>query len=185
MIFALSSLWGYSLVLRGDTASLPFARRAYGFFAMSVVLTAMVLALLLLMRDFRIEYVYQYSGVDLSPRYQLAAFWAGQKGSFLIWLLWGTLLGVLVRKSAGRNEPAIMGIYTLTLIGLLFILTRENPFVMLKETPLDGQGLNPLLQDDWMVIHPPIMFVGYAAAAIPFAFAMASLFRRDYDDWAA
>ena len=78
-----------------------------------------------------------------------------------------------------------MGIYTLTLIGLLFILVRENPFVMLKETPLDGQGLNPLLQDDWMVIHPPIMFVGYAAAAIPFAFAMAALWRRDYDGWAA
>ena len=49
---------------------------------------------------------------------------------------------------------------------------------MLSETPLDGQGLNPLLQDDWMVIHPPIMFVGYAATAIPFAFAMASLWRR-------
>src|SRR5215213_138739 len=78
-----------------------------------------------------------------------------------------------------------MGIYTLNLLGILFILVRENPFVMLKETPLDGQGLNPLLQDDWMVIHPPIMFIGYALSAIPFAFAMASLWRRQYDGWAA
>ncbi len=78
-----------------------------------------------------------------------------------------------------------MGLYLLTLIGLLFILVRENPFVMLKETPVDGAGLNPLLQDDWMVIHPPIMFIGFAATAVPFAFAMAALWRREYDGWAA
>ncbi|HYH47545.1 MAG TPA: cytochrome c-type biogenesis CcmF C-terminal domain-containing protein, partial [Thermoanaerobaculia bacterium] len=60
-----------------------------------------------------------------------------------------------------------------------------NPFVMLKETPVDGAGLNPLLQDDWMVIHPPIMFIGFAATAVPFAFAMAALWRRQYDGWAA
>jgi cytochrome c-type biogenesis protein CcmF len=77
-----------------------------------------------------------------------------------------------------------MGVYTLTLLGLLLILVRENPFVMLRQTPLDGQGLNPLLQDNWMVIHPPIMFIGYAASAIPFSFAMASLWRRKYDGWA-
>ena len=188
LFFAVTTIVGYVGVAgggTGDSSSLRFARRSYDFFAVSITLAALVLGLLLMMRDFRIEYVHQYSGMDLPGHYQLAAFWAGQKGSFLIWLLWGTLLGVLVRKSAGRNEPAIMGIYTMTLIGLLFILVRENPFVMLKETPLDGQGLNPLLQDDWMVIHPPIMFIGYAASAIPFAFAMASLFRRDYDDWAA
>ncbi|HVG06957.1 MAG TPA: cytochrome c-type biogenesis CcmF C-terminal domain-containing protein [Thermoanaerobaculia bacterium] len=185
LFFSVMSIVGYIWVGAGDGSALRFARRSYDFFAVAITLSALILGLLLMMRDFRIEYVHQYSGMDLPGHYQLAAFWAGQKGSFLIWLLWGTLLGVLVRKSAGRNEPAIMGIYTLTLIGLLFILVRENPFVMLKETPLDGQGLNPLLQDDWMVIHPPIMFIGYAASAIPFAFAMASLFRRDYDDWAA
>ena len=185
LLFAVTTIFGYVGVLGGDGNSLRFARRSYDFFAVAITLASLMLGLLLLMRDFRIEYVHQYSGTDLPAHYQFAAFWAGQKGSFLIWLLWGTLIGVLVRKTAGRNEPAIMGIYTLTLIGLLFILVRENPFVMLKETPLDGQGLNPLLQDDWMVIHPPIMFVGYAASAIPFAFAMASLWRKDYDDWAA
>jgi cytochrome c-type biogenesis protein CcmF len=186
LIFALSSLWGYSLVLRGDAASLTFARRAYGFFALSVTLASALLLILLLLRDFRIEYVHQYSGLDLPVHYQLAAFWAGQKGSFLIWLFWGALLGLAVRRTTGRSEAPVMGIYTLTLLGLLFILVRENPFVMLREAPLDGEGLNPLLQDDWMVIHPPIMFVGYAASAIPFAFAMASLWRRDWSGgWAA
>ncbi len=185
LFFALASVWGYSLVLRGDAGSLVFARRAYNFFALSIVLTAAVLILLLLLRDFRIEYVYQYSGTDLPGRYQLASFWAGQKGSFLIWLLWGSLLGLGIKRSAGKAEPAVMMIYILTVLGLLLILVRENPFVMLGQTPVEGAGLNPLLQDNWMVIHPPIMFVGYAASAIPFAFAMASLWRRDYDSWAA
>jgi len=83
-----------------------------------------------------------------------------------------------------KDEAPVMGIYTLTLLGLLFILVRDSPFKMLGKTPTDGLGLNPLLQNNWMVIHPPIMFVGYAASAIPFAFAMASLWRRKYDGWA-
>ncbi len=190
LIFALCTMWGYAQALvageanSGNTAARTFARRSYGFFAFSIVLTAAMMSLLLMMRDFRVEYVYQYSGMDLPTYYQFASFWAGQKGSFLIWLFWGALLGLLVRRTAGPNEPAIMGIYTLTLMGLLLILVRENPFVMLGKTPTDGVGLNPLLQDNWMVIHPPIMFVGYAASAIPFAFAMASLWRRKYDGWA-
>jgi len=187
LFFSLMALWGYaqSLSPAGAAASLPFARRAYAFFAMSIVLCGLLLVLLLAIRDFRVEYVFQYSGLDLPLHYQIAALWAGQKGSFLIWLFWGALLGLLVGRTAGKNEPAVMGIYTLTLLGILFILVRENPFLMLKETPADGQGLNPLLQDNWMAIHPPIMFIGYAASAIPFAFAMASLWRRKYDGWAA
>jgi cytochrome c-type biogenesis protein CcmF len=185
LFFALATMWGYSLALSGDAGALHFARRAYGFFALSILLAAVVLLLLLVARDFRVEYVFQYSGLDLPWYYQLAAFWAGQKGSFMIWLFWGTMLGLLVRRTTGRSEPAVMGIYTLTLVGLLLILVRQNPFVMLRQTPVDGQGLNPLLQDNWMVIHPPIMFIGYAASAIPFAFAMAALWRRKYDGWAA
>jgi cytochrome c-type biogenesis protein CcmF len=185
LIFALFTMWGYAEALAtGTTEARNFARRSYGFFAFSIVLTAAMMSLLLMMRDFRVEYVYQYSGMDLPTYYQFSSFWAGQKGSFLIWLFWGALLGLLVRRTAGPNEPAIMGVYTLTLMGLLLILVRQNPFIMLGKTPTDGVGLNPLLQDNWMVIHPPIMFIGYAASAIPFSFAMASLWRRKYDGWA-
>src|SRR3954454_12655760 len=185
LFFALATMWGYALSLSGDAGALTFARRSYSFFALSIFLTAVVLLSLLIARDFRVEYVYQYSGMDLPWFYQLAAFWAGQKGSFMIWLFWGTMLGLLVWPITGRSDPAVMGIYTLTLLGLLLILVRENPFLMLRQTPVDGQGLNPLLQDNWMVIHPPIMFIGYAASAIPFSFAMAALWRRKYDGWAA
>jgi cytochrome c-type biogenesis protein CcmF len=185
LAFALSCLWGYSLVLRGDATALLFARRAYGFFATAVGLAALVLVLLLTLRDFRIDYVFRYSGLDLPGHYQFAAFWAGQQGSFMIWLVWGALLGLLLQRSAGRAEPAVMGVYLLTLLGLVFILVRQSPFAMRLDAPLDGQGLNPLLQDDWMVIHPPIMFIGFAASAVPFSFAMAALWTRRFDGWAA
>jgi cytochrome c-type biogenesis protein CcmF len=186
-IFGAAALVGYADVLSGNGRSLAFARRSYGFFAVSILLTGALMILLLLLRDYRIEYVYQYSGNDLPTHYQFASFWAGQKGSFLIWLIWGSLLGLLVQRSAGhgKREAGVMGIYTLTVLALLLILIRENPFKMLPQTPGDGVGLNPLLQDNWMVIHPPIMFIGYAMSAIPFAFAMASLWRRDFDGWAA
>ncbi|MEM7355031.1 MAG: cytochrome c biogenesis protein CcsA [Acidobacteriota bacterium] len=189
VFFGLAALWGYSQVPRtagpAHDSTLRFARRGYFFFTLSIVFSSLVLALCLWRRDFRIEYVAQYSGLDLPFHFQLAAFWAGQKGSFLIWLFWAALIGLPLSRSAGRDEPTVMIVYTLTVFGLLFILVRENPFVMLTETPLDGKGLNPLLQDDWMVIHPPIMFIGYASAAIPFAFAVAAMWHRDTSRWAA
>ncbi|MEM9598432.1 MAG: cytochrome c biogenesis protein CcsA, partial [Acidobacteriota bacterium] len=184
-VFALAAFWGYARVLQGDESALSFARRGYGFFALSVVFSAVVLALALWRRDFRIEYVYQYSGTDLESHFQLAAFWAGQKGSFLIWLMWGVLLGIPLSRTAGRDEPTVMLAYLPTVFWLAILLVRNNPFVMLPEAPADGAGLNPLLQDDWMVIHPPLMFVGYAAAAIPFAFAVGAMWRGDMRNWAA
>jgi len=185
LIFSLTSLWGYSAALAGDPRGVAFGRRSYRFFALSIVFTAGILGVLLFQRDFRIEYIFQYSGMDLPAHYQLAAFWAGQKGSFLIWLFWASLLGVPLMKASGkRHEPTVMIVYLLTTLGLLLILVRENPFVMLTEAATDGKGLNPLLQDDWMVIHPPIMFIGFASTAVPFAFAMAALWRKDFSDWA-
>ncbi len=184
LAFALAALWGWLDLYRGDASARPFARRAYLCFTLAIVGASLLLLLALGRRDFRIDYVFQYSGLDLPWYFQLAAFWAGQKGSFLIWLLFGALIGLPLMRTTGRQEPSVMGIYLLAQLGLLLILVRENPFTMLGHAPVDGQGLNPLLQDNWMVIHPPIMFVGYALAAVPFAFAMSALLRRDTSEWA-
>ncbi|HEV8240020.1 MAG TPA: cytochrome c biogenesis protein CcsA [Thermoanaerobaculia bacterium] len=186
LLFALVALAGYVQLFarEDDEDTRRFARRSYALFVLSVLMGAAVLVVLLLRRDFRIEYVSQYSGAELPWFYRFSSFWAGQKGSFLIWLVSGSLLGLPLRKAAGREEAPVMGVYLLTLIGLLFILVRETPFVMLTQTPTDGSGLNPLLQDPWMVIHPPIMFTGFAASAIPFSFAVAAMVRRRYDRWA-
>ncbi len=184
LAFALATLWGYYDLHRGDESARAFARRSYLFFALSIVAASGLLLFALARRDFRVDYVFQYSGLDLPFHYQIAAFWAGQKGSFLIWLFWGALIGIPLARSAGRQEAPVMGTYLLAQLGLLLILVRENPFTMLGHAPADGQGLNPLLQDDWMVIHPPIMFIGYALAATPFAFGMAALWRRDTSEWA-
>ena len=185
VFFALASLWGYTRALNGDRTALTYARRGYNFYALTVVLACIVMVICLWRRDFRIEYVYQYSGLDLAGHFQIAAMWAGQKGSFLLWLLWSALIGIPLARSAGRSESSVMWVYLLTQFGLLLILAKNNPFVMLPEAPPDGAGLNPLLQDDWMVIHPPVMFVGYASTAIPFSFAIAALWRGDTKDWAA
>src|ERR1044071_2142742 len=186
LLFALVSLAVYvqPLAREEDEDTRRFARRSYALFVLSVLMGAAVLVVLLLRRDFRIEYVSQYSGAELPWFYRFSSFWAGQKGSFLIWLVAGSLLGLPLRKAAGREEAPVMGVYILTLVGLLFILVRETPFVMLTQTPTDGSGLNPLLQDPWMVIHPPIMFTGFAASAIPFSFAVSAMVRRRYDRWA-
>src|SRR5918996_5497900 len=106
LLFALLSIAAYvQLLSRPDEeATRRFARLAYRCFAIAIVLGAGVLVVLLLRRDFRIEYVAQYSGVELPWYYQFSAFWAGQKGSFLIWLLAGSLLGLLLPRTAGREE---------------------------------------------------------------------------------
>ena len=185
VLFALAALWGYSKSLGGDPTALTFARRGYRFYVLSVAMACVVLVICLWRRDFRIEYVYQYSGLDLASHFQVAAFWAGQKGSFLIWLMWSAAIGIPLARTAGRSEASVMWVYLLTQMGLILILAKNNPFVMLPEAPADGAGLNPLLQDDWMVIHPPVMFIGYAATAIPYSFAIAALWRGDTKNWAA
>ncbi len=91
-------------------------------------------------------------------------------------------------RFARHYESRVMVVYNATLLSLIVLLLRQNPFrfhqgLTAGNIPMDGQGLNPLLQNPWMVIHPPIMFIGYASLAIPFAFAIAALWMRRYDEW--
>lgn len=164
-------------------AALFLGRRLYYAFAGSILLASVLLMYRLLEHDFRLSYVASYSGRELPLRYLFSTFWAGQEGSFLTWLFFGAIIGFFVLRTAREQEPPVMAVYVLSFLGIVAILVKQSPFRFLAEVPADGQGLNPLLQDPWMVIHPPVMFAGFASLSVPFAFAIAALWTKRWDGW--
>lgn len=145
-------------------------------------LAAIYLLILILSNQFQYAYVFGYSSKDLPLAYKISAFWAGQEGSFLLWLVFHALFGIILsrRQSVSAGTMAAYGIVQLV---LLTILLAKSPFMMLPETRADGAGLNPLLQDPWMAIHPPVIFLGYAGLAIPFAYAIGGLLANEHRRW--
>ncbi|HET9299422.1 MAG TPA: cytochrome c biogenesis protein CcsA [Candidatus Polarisedimenticolaceae bacterium] len=171
--------------VRGSASAERLFRWTYLGLTASLAAASALLLVAIFTHDFRFSYVYGYSSRDLPFLYLLSAFWAGQQGSFLLWALIGALLGLpLYRK--GAFEPAkVMACYVPTVGALTFLMLdpAANPFTLAPEVAPDGRGLNPLLQDPWMASHPPMVFFGYAAAAIPFAFALvAALGKQDKKD---
>ncbi|MEE8418115.1 MAG: cytochrome c biogenesis protein CcsA, partial [candidate division Zixibacteria bacterium] len=181
------SMAAYLLVAVGVKEFRLSARILY-WLLFGMVLIALVELLQLFLTDqFQYSYVAGYSSSDLSNNwphfYKLSALWAGQQGTFLLWLVFGLILGYWVKSRAKENEGWVMFFYILGQVFLLVLTIVSDPFEKLDFIPADGQGLNPLLQNYWMQIHPPIVFIGFAAACIPFAFAMASLATNKYNDW--
>lgn len=166
-----------------DTLAWNVARYSFTGFVAFVTLASILLMFAILKHEFIYSYVVNYSSRDLPLQYLISSFWAGQEGSFLLWVLLGAWLGIFVMHKSGEMEPQVMTIYNLNNLFLMILLIKQSPFKMLAAAPADGQGLNMLLQDPWMVIHPPVVFLGYAAFTIPFAYAIAALWRREYDSW--
>jgi len=132
-------------------------------------------------------YVASYSNRDLETFYKFAGLWAGQRGSLLFWaLLLSIFASITVFQNRNKNREfmpyvagVLQGIFTFFLVVLLF--AKVNPFQKLAFLPADGQGLNPQLQNYWMTIHPPTLYLGFTAFTIPFAFAMAALLNGRLD----
>ena len=184
LFFGLASLVTYVRVDRGRTDLLGTARSAYAAFTTSIVAASGVLLALLLQHRFDVSYVNSYSSLDLPFHFLLSTFWAGQEGSFLLWIFWGSIIGLFVWRSAKEQEAPVMVVYLATFLGIVAILCKQSPFKLLPPpAPTDGVGLNPLLQDAWMVIHPPVMFIGFASLSVPFAFAIAALWKKRWDGW--
>ena len=184
----LASTVTYWLSIRDPERWRGPARQSYVLMTAAVVVGSALLMYLLVTHDYRLHYVWAYSDNLLPLHYLISTFWGGQEGSFLLWIFWGVLLGLPLMRYARKYEPRVMVVYNLTLISLLLLLVKQDPFrfhqgLTAGMTPMDGQGLNPLLQNYWMVIHPPIMFIGYASLAIPFSFAIAALWMQRYDEW--
>lgn len=175
----------FALAVRQERRLL-WARRAYALATASAVTAFVLLVALCLRSDFRVVYVANFSSSDLPWYFKLSSAWAGQEGSFLLWAFWTALLGLLLIRRLQRYEPLTMAVYSSILAFLMAILTKQSPFLLYapSDVPPEGMGLNPLLQNYWMAIHPPIIFIGFAALAIPFSIAVAALLRKDWDGWA-
>ncbi|MCH7499958.1 MAG: heme lyase CcmF/NrfE family subunit [Nitrospinae bacterium] len=137
--------------------------------------------------DFSLQYVWAYSNIDLDFFYKFASFWGGQKGSLLFWTLILTTYMMVVhvqnRKQNLRLVPIALAVMmVITLFFLVLLNFSTNPFERIPLPPEDGRGLNPLLQNYWMVIHPPTLYLGYVGFTVPFAFAIAALLTKNLDD---
>jgi cytochrome c-type biogenesis protein CcmF len=162
---------------------------------------------------FEYKYAWQHSSRSLEPEYLLSCFWEGQEGSFLLWSVWHCVLGLVIIWKEKEWEAPVMAVIAFTQIILATMLLGfdglnmgSNPFVLMRNSGLldnapafvdmngamrqdylslitDGNDLNPLLQNYWMVIHPPVLFLGFASTIIPFAFAIGGLWTKKFSAW--
>src|SRR5438552_1924499 len=156
-----------------------------GSFGATVVASAVLLAALG-RHDFSFQYVADHTSRELPLGYTLTAFWGGQEGSLLLWLLvlsGYSVAAVLTARRAGREVLAWV-VPTLGLVGTFFALLLvfvASPFAT-QAAVADGAGLNPSLQNPYMAIHPPMLYLGYVGLTVPFAFAMGALLARRTDE---
>ena len=190
-VFAVFATIVYFYVGRGHRRLMLWGRRGYYIFTFFACAAAALLMYAFLTNDFRIDYVYSYSSIGDGLAYNIAGFWGGQQGTFLLWLAMGSVIGLWLVRHAQDDDHAGMSIFYFMLIQifLLIVLLVKSPFALVPGLPAgmvppDGRGLNPLLQDPWMVIHPPIVFAGFASAAVPFALALGALTLNRYKEWA-
>jgi len=179
----------------------------YAFLLHSVAIFGVIFLMLFMIRShmFEFAYVWRSSNNALPMRFLLSSFWEGQEGSTMLWMFWIALIGIiLIFRSKEWESPVMLWVaLAQALLGSMLLgifvfgyKMGANPFTMLKDymeapvfklnpgfIPEDGSGLNPLLQNYWMTIHPPTLFLGYALTIVPFAYAMASLMKRSYTDW--
>ncbi len=156
---------------------------------------------------FEYHYAWSHSSLKLPREYLISCFWEGQEGSFLLWLFWHAVLGLILIFTNRYWEAPVMTVFALVqaflasmILGIVIpwinLKLGSSPFILLRDAmdapifkeqpdfvPEDGTGLNPLLQNYWMVIHPPTLFLGFAASLVPFAYAMAGLWKKKYKDW--
>jgi len=174
------SLLGLAGAARGEpvwmAATRPAARGQFAFVAIAFgFLTTSFVT-----NDFTVAYVASNSNSALPLAYRVAGVWGGHEGSMLLWILmlslWTCGVTLFSRHLPQEMVARVLGVMGLVSVGfLLFILFTSNPFTRLFPAPADGRDLNPLLQDPGMVLHPPMLYMGYVGFSIAFAFAVAAL----------
>lgn len=174
--------------------------------AYSIFLVFSLLIFLFYTQKYEYHYVWRHSSNDLPWYFILSALWEGQEGSFLLWMFWHSVLGLWLLRSKNELQIGVLSVLALIQAMLATMIVGwqigdltigSNPFILLRNElniPLlaksnylellkDGNGLNILLQNYWMVIHPPVLFLGFASVSIPFGYAFSSLLSRRFDQW--
>ncbi|RMF58342.1 MAG: hypothetical protein D6748_08995 [Calditrichaeota bacterium] len=173
-------------------STLKLANRAFYVMTGGIIFSLAYLLYLIMTHQFDVNYVYSYSSMALNKFYLFSTLWAGQQGTFLLWLFYTSIYGLILMRKTAVKKPLVMVVLVLMQVTLLWILLKKSPFSMIwhihEEAPIgfkpaDGAGLNPLLQNPWMVIHPPTLFVGYSSTVVPFAFAMHAMLTGNFRDW--
>jgi cytochrome c-type biogenesis protein CcmF len=211
-VFALIASISYFFAAR-DNDEAPswkrIARISFRIHGLSVIGIVATLFIMLQNHYFEYEYVWHHSNKEMPMRYILSCFWEGQEGSFLLWTFWHVIIGLILQRTSKNWEAPVMATISIVqaflasmLLGVFVFEYRigSNPFtVLLRQHPdfaniplfsnanylekLDGRGLNPLLQNYWMTIHPPTLFLGFALTVVPFAYAIAGLWKKKYNEW--
>ncbi|OEZ00237.1 MULTISPECIES: heme lyase CcmF/NrfE family subunit [Stenotrophomonas] len=177
LLQAVLPLWGAQ---RGQAAWMAVARPA-AFAQLLLIAGAFVLlTVAFVQQDFSVAYVAENSNSLLPLAYRYSAVWGAHEGSLLLWVLvlalWGGAVALWSKRLPDTVRARVLGVMGVISLGFIaFLFFTSNPFARLLPAPLEGRDLNPLLQDPGLIIHPPMLYVGYVGFAVPFAFAIAAL----------
>jgi cytochrome c-type biogenesis protein CcmF len=182
-----------------------FSRISFYIHALATALIAVSLFEIIYNHRYEYFYAYSHSSKALPVHYMISSFWEGQEGAFILWAFWNVILGVILIHTNKKWEAPVMIVFSLVQAFLVSMIMGvvigdlkigSSPFILLRDAtqapifqvnpdfvPEDGTGLNPLLQNIWMVIHPPTLFLGYASTLVPFAFLMGGLVTKQYSEW--
>lgn len=199
-------------LINKDDSYKKVARGSFIIHAISVFSIVGTLFFLMSSHYFEYDYIWKHSSLELPTRYIFSAFWEGQEGSFILWMFWHAILGLILMYTSKKLEAAAMLVFALVQAFLVSMILGiyvgdlgigSSPFVLMRNVKdniglpwttvvdylekfpyfMDGSGLNPLLQNYWMTIHPPTLFLGFASALPPFALAIAGLVSKNYSSW--
>ncbi len=170
---------------------LAIRRNAFYLACFAFVLVFLTLAGLFIADQFQFEYIHNHSAKENPFAYKIASVWTAQQGSFLLWAVFSSIFGWITVAKSKQYERWYTAVFAIFLGVLAGILAYETPFNVFKDLiqngktmlPPDGGGMVPGLQNYWVVIHPPIIFLGFASLTVPFAYGIAAMLTGDSSDW--